>query len=88
MAAITFITAILTAYSEVPMQTKLLQLSSQLSDVMHQAEFMANWVQDNRLNRQQMENEFNILIAEIWDSQEQVKTLLKQTQTTTQAGMI
>ena len=70
------------------MQTKLLQLSSQLSDVMHQAEFMANWVQDNRLNRQQMENEFNILIAEIWDSQEQVKTLLKQTQTTTQAGMI
>ena len=88
MAAITFITAILTAYSEVPMQTKLLQLSSQLSDVMHQAEFMANWVQDNRLNRQQMENEFNILIAEIWDSQEQVNTLLKQTQTTTQAGMI
>ena len=70
------------------MQTKLLQLSSQLSDVMHQAEFMANWVQDNRLNRQQMENEFNILIAEIWDSQEQVNTLLKQTQTTTQAGMI
>ena len=70
------------------MQTKLLQLSSQLSDVMHQAEFMANWVRDNRLNRQQMENEFNILIAEIWDSQEQVKTLLKQTQTTTQAGMI
>lgn len=88
MAAITFITAILTAYSEVPMQTKLLQLSSQLSDVMHQAEFMANWVRDNRLNRQQMENEFNILIAEIWDSQEQVNTLLKQTQTTTQAGMI
>lgn len=70
------------------MQTKLLQLSSQLSDVMHQAEFMANWVRDNRLNRQQMENEFNILIAEIWDSQEQVNTLLKQTQTTTQAGMI
>lgn len=78
MAAITFITAILTAYSEVPMQTKLLQLSSQLSDVMHQAEFMANWVQDNRLNRQQMENEFNILIAEIWDSQQQVKAIIEQ----------
>ena len=70
------------------MKNKLQQLASQLDDVMHQAEFMANWVQDNRLNRQQMENEFNILIAEIWDSQEQVKTLLKQTQTTTQAGMI
>ena len=60
------------------MQTKLLQLSSQLSDVMHQAEFMANWVQDNRLNRQQMENEFNILIAEVWDSQEQVKAIIEQ----------
>ncbi|WP_278932291.1 hypothetical protein [Moraxella osloensis] len=60
------------------MQTKLLQLSSQLSDVMHQAEFMANWVRDNRLNRQQMENEFNILIAEIWDSQEQVKAIIEQ----------
>ena len=70
------------------MKAKIQQLASQLDDVMHQAEFMANWVQDNRLNRQQMENEFNILIAEIWDSQEQVKTLLKQTQTTTQAGMI
>ena len=70
------------------MKAKLQQLASQLDDVMHQAEFMANWVQDNRLNRQQMENEFNILIAEIWDSQEQVNTLLKQTQTTTQAGMI
>lgn len=70
------------------MKNKLQQLASQLDDVMHQAEFMANWVQDNRLNRQQMENEFNILIAEIWDSQEQVNTLLKQTQTTTQAGMI
>ena len=70
------------------MKNKLQQLASQLDDVMHQAEFMANWVQDNRLNRQQMENEFNILIAEIWDSQQQVKTLLKQTQTTTQAGMI
>ena len=70
------------------MKAKLQQLASQLDDVMHQAEFMANWAQDNRLNRQQMENEFNILIAEIWDSQEQVNTLLKQTQTTTQAGMI
>ena len=60
------------------MQTKLLQLSSQLSDVMHQAEFMANWVRDNRLNRQQMENEFNILIAEIWDSQQQVKAIIEQ----------
>ena len=70
------------------MKAKLQQLASQLDDVMHQAEFMANWVQDNRLNRQQMENEFNILIAEIWDTQQQVNTLLKQTQTTTQAGMI
>ncbi|UAY36657.1 hypothetical protein LAJ61_08345 [Moraxella osloensis] len=60
------------------MQTKLLQLSSQLSDVMHQAEFMANWAQDNRLNRQQMENEFNILIAEIWDTQQQVKAIIEQ----------
>lgn len=45
---------------------------------MHQAEFMANWVQDNRLNRQQMENEFNILIAEIWDTQQQVKAIIEQ----------
>ena len=59
------------------MKNKLQQLASQLDDVMHQAEFMANWVQDNRLNRQQMENEFNILIAEIWDSQQQVKALIE-----------
>ena len=56
----------------------LVRLASQLDDVMHQAEFMANWVQDNRLNRQQMENEFNILIAEIWDSQQQVKAIIEQ----------
>lgn len=60
------------------MKAKLQQLASQLDDVMHQAEFMANWVQDNRLNRQQMENEFNILIAEIWDSQQQVKAIIEQ----------
>ena len=60
------------------MKNKLQQLASQLDDVMHQAEFMANWVQDNRLNRQQMENEFNILIAEVWDSQEQVKAIIEQ----------
>ncbi len=34
------------------MKAKLQQLASQLDDVMHQAEFMANWVQDNRRNRQ------------------------------------
>lgn len=60
------------------MKNKLQQLASQLDDVMHQAEFMANWAQDNRLNRQQMENEFNILIAEIWDSQQQVKAIIEQ----------
>lgn len=60
------------------MKAKLQQLASQLDDVSSQAEFMANWVQDNRLNRQQMENEFNILIAEIWDSQQQVKAVIEQ----------
>ena len=70
------------------MKNKLQQLASQLDDVMSQTQFIANWAADNRLNRYQLENELNILIAEIWDSQEQVNTLLKQTQTTTQAGMI
>ena len=59
------------------MKYQLNQLSESLDDLLHQAEFMANWVQDNRLNRQQMENEFNILIAEIWDSQQQVKALIE-----------
>ena len=62
------------------MKAKLTQLASQLDDVMHQAEFMANWIQDNRLNRQQIDNEFNILIAEIWDSKVQVNELLQATQ--------
>lgn len=60
------------------MKTKLQQLASQLDDIAHQAEFMANWIQDNRLNRQQIDNEFNILMAEIWDSQQQVKAIIEQ----------
>ena len=59
------------------MKGKLLTLANQLDDVMHQAEFMANWVQDNRLNRHKIQEEFNILIAEIWDSQQQVKALIE-----------
>ena len=54
----------------------LTRLASQLDDVMHQAQFIANWAADNRLNRYQLENELNILVAEIWDSQEQVKTMI------------
>ena len=59
------------------MKDKLLTLANQLDDVMSQAQFMANWVQDNRLNRHQIQDEFNILIAEIWDSQQQVKALIE-----------
>lgn len=59
------------------MKDKLLTLANQLDDVMSQAQFMANWVQDNRLNRHQIQEEFNILIAEIWDSQQQVKALIE-----------
>ena len=59
------------------MKDKLLTLANQLDDVMHQAQFMANWVQDNRLNRHQIQDEFNILIAEVWDSQMQVKALIE-----------
>ena len=58
----------------------LLHLASQLDDVMHQAEFLANWAMDNRLNRYQLEQEINILIAEIWDCQSQVKAMLGQPQ--------
>ena len=54
---------------------KLQQLASQLDDVMHQAQFIANWVHDSKFNAQQLENELNILIAELWDSQQQVKAL-------------
>ena len=60
------------------MKDKLLTLANQLDDVMSQAQFMANWVQDNRLNRHQIQDEFNILIAEIWDSQQQVKAIIEQ----------
>lgn len=59
------------------MKDKLQQLANQLDDVMSQAQFMANWVPDNRLNRHQIQDEFNILIAEIWDSQQQVKALIE-----------
>ena len=59
------------------MKDKLQQLANQLDDVMSQAQFMANWVQDNRLNRHQIQDEFNILIAEVWDSQQQVKALIE-----------
>ena len=59
------------------MKDKLLTLANQLDDVMSQAQFMANWVQDNRLNRYQIQDEFNILIAEVWDSQQQVKALIE-----------
>lgn len=56
---------------------KLQQLANQLDDVMSQAQFMANWVPDNRLNRHKIQEEFNILIAEIWDSQQQVNALIE-----------
>lgn len=59
------------------MKDKLQQLANQLDDVMSQAQFMANWVPDNRLNRHQIQDEFNILIAEVWDSQMQVKALIE-----------
>ena len=59
------------------MKDKLQQLANQLDDVMSQAQFMANWVQDNRLNRHQIQDEFNILIAEVWDSQMQIKALIE-----------
>lgn len=59
------------------MRDKLQQLANQLDDVMSQAQFMANWVPDNRLNRHQLQDEFNILIAEVWDSQMQVKALIE-----------
>lgn len=59
------------------MREKLQQLANQLDDVMSQAQFMANWVPDNRLNRHQLQDEFNILIAEVWDSQMQVKALIE-----------
>ncbi len=56
----------------------LKRLASQIDDVMHQAEFLANWAVDNRLNRYQLEQEINILIAEIWECQIQVKAMLGQ----------
>lgn len=59
------------------MRDKLQQLANQLDDVMSQAQFMANWVPDNRLNRHQLQDEFNILIAEVWDSQMQIKALIE-----------
>ncbi len=59
------------------MKDKLQQLANQLDDVMSQAQFMANWVPDNRLNRHQLQDEFNILIAEVWDSQMQIKALIE-----------
>ncbi len=59
------------------MKDKLQQLANQLDDVMSQAQFMANWVPDNRLNRHQIQDEFNILIAEVWDSQMQIKALIE-----------
>ena len=68
------------------MKNKLLQLASQLDDVMHQAEFMAKWIPNNRSNRLQIEAEINILIAEIWDSQQQVKAMLGEPQETIGEG--
>jgi hypothetical protein len=59
------------------MKDKLQQLANQLDDVMSQAQFMANWTHDNKFNAEQLENELNILIAEIWDSQQQVKALIE-----------
>lgn len=59
------------------MRDKLQQLANQLDDVMSQAQFMANWMPDNRLNRHQLQDEFNILIAEVWDSQMQIKALIE-----------
>ena len=59
------------------MKDKLQQLANQLDDVMSQAQFMANWTHDSKFNAQQLENELDILIAEIWDSQQQVKALIE-----------
>ena len=59
------------------MKGKLLTLANQLDDVMSQAQFIANWTHDSKFNAQQLENELNILIAEIWDSQQQVKALIE-----------
>lgn len=59
------------------MKGKLLTLANQLDDVMSQAQFIANWTHDSKFNVQQLENELNILIAEIWDSQQQVKALIE-----------
>lgn len=56
----------------------LVRLASKLDDVMHQAQFIANWAADNRLNRYQLENELNILIAEIWDAQSQLTAIIRQ----------
>ena len=59
------------------MKGKLLTLANQLDDVMSQAQFIANWTRDSKFNAQQLENELDILIAEIWDSQQQVKALIE-----------
>ena len=70
------------------MKNKLQQLASQLDDVMHQAEFMANHAMNNHLNPEQIENEFDILTAEIWDIQEQVKALNEPSRDNQKAGEI
>lgn len=56
----------------------LTALAGQLDDVLSQAQFIANWAGDNRLSRDQLENELNILIAETWDAQSQLTAIIRQ----------
>ena len=70
------------------MKYQLNQLSDSLEDLLHQAEFMANHAMNNHLNPEQIENEFDILTAEIWDIQEQVKALNESSQDNQKAGEI
>ncbi|EEV23925.1 hypothetical protein ENHAE0001_1566 [Enhydrobacter aerosaccus SK60] len=70
------------------MKYQLNPLSESLDDLLHQAEFMANWAMNSRLSPEQIENEFDILTAEIWDIQEQVKALNESSQDNQKAGEI
>lgn len=70
------------------MKNRLDELFNSLDDLMPQAEFMANWSMNNRLNPEQIEDEFDILTAEIWDIQEQVKALNEPPHDNQKAGEI
>jgi hypothetical protein len=56
----------------------LTALAGQLDDVLSQAQFISNWAGDDRLSRDQLENELNILIAEVWDAQSQLTAIIRQ----------